>query len=349
MAESKTTIAPGNFPLLDFIPDGVIVVDADGTIVLVNTQAERIFGYSRNELIGQPHEVLVPERFRTAHNAEQTSYSNDPRIRPMGTGLKLSGQRKDGTEFPADISLGAFVLEGKRMAVSAIRDVSERTRLERIREAFISDAAHELRTPVTTLVGLSELLALHLPEMSETQVGQTLTALKRQGERVGMLISNLLDLSRLEGGRESFDVGWVEVAGAIGDAIGGAPAETGTSIEVVVEPGIAVLVDPARFRQVLTNLLVNAYRYGGKHIRIDANRDAFGVVVAISDDGSGVPADMIPKVFDPFTRGMTAGALGGSGIGLAICRRLVEAFGGKIWYEAAVPEGARFVMHLPSA
>ncbi len=255
--------------------------------------------------------------------------------------------RTGGGEFPVDISLSPLDTEEGLLLAATIRDVTERTRLERIREEFIANAAHELRTPLTTLSGVGEMLALHLHELSQDQLEQSLAALKRQGERASVLVSNLLDLSQVEGGRALLDIQDLNVASAAKNAVEVAPAPEGTSVEISVDDGTSVHADPVRFQQILTNLLTNAYRYGGRNVTIDARSEPAGVIVSVSDDGSGVPPDLLPNVFEPFTRGRTAGAVGGSGIGLALCRRLVEVFGGSMWYETAQPHGARFVVRLP--
>ena len=455
---------------LEAAPDAVVIIGPDGHIAFVNAQTERLFGYAREELLGQPVESLLPQRFRLAHTGHRESYRSDPRTRPMGAGLELFGLRKTGDEFPVDISLSplptehgvlltaairdmterkraeearallatvvessddaifAKTLEGTILSwnrgaermygysadeaigmsvselapterkaeseglLSAIvrgerveqfetvrvrrdgtlrdvsltlsptrdpagrvigsstiaRDITERKRMEAARDQFIANAAHELRTPLATLAGLGEILADHLHEMSQEQVAQSLAALRRQGERANALVANLLDLSQLEGGRVRFSFGAVDTATAARRALDAAPAPAGTEVGVEVPEGLSVWVDPVRFDQVLTNLLTNAYRYGGPKVSIKGRRSDGTVEVAVSDDGSGVPGDLVTRLFEPFARGSNAETQGGSGIGLALCRRLVEAFGGDIRYESADP-GARFTIRLPAA
>jgi signal transduction histidine kinase len=219
--------------------------------------------------------------------------------------------------------------------------------MEAARDQFIANAAHELRTPLATLAGLGEILADHLHEMSGEQVAESLAALRRQGERANALVANLLDLSQLDGGRVRFSFGVVDAAAAAGRALDAAPPPRGIDVAMSVPAELLMWVDPVRFEQVVTNLLTNAYRYGGPHVAIAGARDGDAVRIVVTDDGSGVPDDLVPRLFEPFARGSNAESKGGSGIGLALCRRLTEAFGGSIRYEAAGP-GASFTMTLPT-
>jgi PAS domain S-box-containing protein len=335
--------------ILEVAPDAIVVITRAGTIHAVNSQTEATFGYRADELIGQPVEMLLPERFRAEHVAQRMAVANDPTLRPMGTDLELFGLRRDGVEFPVDIQLSTVPTKDGRLPVAVIRDVTERRRLEHLRDDFVANAAHELRTPLTTLAGLGETLSRSFDVMERADIEEAFAAMARQGERARVLIANLLDLSNIEGGRTNFAIINVELRPLVERVLEAAPPPDGKTVAVAVPSGIAVRADPDRLAQVVTNLLVNAYRYGGEQIRIDAPHEGSQVVLAVTDDGASIERDLVPKLFEPFTRGKAASVVRGSGIGLALCRRIVEGMDGQIRYEQIVPRGSSFRVSLRRA
>ena len=213
---------------------------------------------------------------------------------------------------------------------------------------FIANAAHELRTPLTTLSGLSVTLATRRHQMSEPEIDECFAALERQGERTRVLIQNLLDLAQLEHGTPDVHPRAVAVAEVARRALEAAPPPEGRHVDVRIDDAVTALAEDSRLEQVIVNLLTNAYRYGGPSITVEAFSDVGGVLVVVSDDGEGVPSELLPQLFEPFGRG-SVGSNQGSGLGLAIVRKLVTAHGGDVWYEPARPRGARFTIKLPRA
>jgi PAS domain S-box-containing protein len=331
---------------LEVAPDAIVVIEHTGVINAVNSQAEATFGYKANEMVGQPLEMLIPERYRGQHLAHRLAFSATPKLRPMGTGLELRGLRSDGTEFPADIQLSTIPTKNGVLPVAAIRDITERRRLEHLRDDFIGNAAHELRTPLTTLAGLGETLAKSYDFMARADIEDAFAAMARQGERARVLIANLLDLSNIEGGRADFTIIDVKVGSLVDRVLESTPPPEGKTVTVAVPGNLSVRFDPGRLEQVVTNLLVNAYRYGGSGIGIDAKSEKNRVILSIADDGGGVAPDFVPELFEPFTRGKQANVVRGSGIGLALCRRIVQSMDGDIWYEALAPRGGSFRVSL---
>jgi protein-histidine pros-kinase len=329
---------------LEFSPDAVVIIAASGIVILVNAETESMFGYPRTELVGQPVEVLLPKRIRKVHAAHRDRYGARPVRRPMDSGLELLGRRKDGTEFPVDISLAPVETARGTLVAASVRDVTNRKRLEKVGDQFIYHAAHELRTPLATLAALGETLAVRMNEMSPEDVSDALGALRRQGKRASTLIDNLLDLCQLDGGHTDVELVPVDLRRAMDRVLEGAPPPEGKTVNSELEH-VVVLADQLRLDRLLTNLLTNAYRYGGDQIHVCATSVYGDVVADVSDNGAGVPAELIDTVFDPFVRGELAREVGGSGIGLALCRRIVESMGGTIWYEDS-GRGASFRFRL---
>lgn len=357
------------FPgFLDAAPDAVVIVDADGTIVQVNRQTEKMFGYGRMELIGRSLEMLLPERYRASHGAKRKQYSDDPRPRSMGRGLDLFGLRKDGLEFPIDVSLSPLPAEAGRLVASSIRDMTAQRRLEdelrrrtreleeadRQKDQFLAAVAHEMRSPLAVLTNVAQLL--NAPDAGGAAKQRALDALTRQTTHMACLVEDLLDLSRVRRGkvtlrREAVDLGTV---------LSSAVEMSRSLVEfrkhlLEVAPFASPLWvsgDPIRLVQVVANLLTNAAKYTpeGGHILISATGEAGVAVIRVRDDGVGIPREMLSRVFDLFTRvGPAAdGRAEGLGIGLALVRRLVELHGGTV---EAISEGSgrgsEFVVRLP--
>jgi signal transduction histidine kinase len=238
--------------------------------------------------------------------------------------------------------------------VWSFRDVTEKRSTEvrlrhetALREEFIANAAHELRTPVTTLYGLSKLLQDRSHAMPKERVDESLAAMSRQGERLRTLVNNLLDLSALQEARLQIEAQPVLLSEVVTRTLESLPPPDGKRIEAQIDASLVVLTDPHRLEQILTNLITNAYRYGGRSIRLGAHQANDHVVVRVQDDGGGVPEELIPKLFDAFTRGSNSRGSTGSGLGLAIVRRLAEATGAEIWYEPRPEPGACFMLRLP--
>ncbi|HEV2891071.1 MAG TPA: PAS domain-containing sensor histidine kinase [Frankiaceae bacterium] len=229
-----------------------------------------------------------------------------------------------------------------------VQDVTEARRLDQMRRDFVANAAHELRTPLTTVSGMATLLATQRDRLSQTELDHAFAALGRQGQRARQLVTSLLDLSRLETGRVPVDIVVVDVREVVARALETAPPPDGVSVATDLD-GTAVAADPDRLEEVVVNLLSNAYRYGGPHVRVAAAADGSGTVtLAVSDDGAGVPDEFVAELFEPFTRGGAVTGTPGSGLGLAISQRLARALGGDLTYEGD-GRGARFVVRLRSA
>lgn len=211
------------------------------------------------------------------------------------------------------------------------------------RGEFVAHAAHDLRSPLTTLVGVAMTLSARYEEMTPDQIDTCMVSLRRQAERLEQLTGRLLDLSQLERGTLRISLERVSVRDAVEAAWEAAPPPLGTVVGREIDEDLVVMADPVRLEEVLVNLLTNAYRYGGNTIGLEAWSDTVNAFIAVEDDGPGVPGELVDNVFEPFFSRATDGS--GTGLGLAIVRGLVEAQGGTIWYDVG-SRGARFVVSL---
>jgi PAS domain S-box-containing protein len=331
---------------LDAAPDATLVVSSEGRVVSANPQAETLLGHARDRLIGRTVEDLVPERYRTTHAAHREEYASAPRLRPMGAGRELSVLRADGTEVPVDIMLSPLETEEGVLVVAALRDVSERRRMEAMRDAFLRAVSHDLRTPLAALIGYAGIVAGDDDIQGDSR--QYVDRILSNGRKLERLLGDLLDLDRLTRGvlepnRRPTDL--AALARQVVASLERRPA----SVEIVEDDGgVTASVDPAQVERILENLLVNAARHTpeGTPCRVLVRRVRSGVELVVEDEGPGVPDEVRTSIFEPFQRGDHGHHSPGTGIGLALVARFAELHGGEALVEDRPGGGARFVVRL---
>jgi PAS domain S-box-containing protein len=346
--------------LLDAAPDAMVCVADTGRITLVNVQAERLFGYQRQDLEGQLIELLVPEDARAVHPRLRAGYLADPVPRPMGAGLQLAGRRRDGSTFPAEISLSSMNTDEGRLVMAAVRDATEQRRqrdeLERAYrdlESFAYSVAHDLRTPLRALAGFSEVLREDYGEvLGETGRGYA-ARIERASEQMATLIDDLLRLSRVSRAEihlTPVDLGAdaVRVAGELKHE------DPDRRVRFIVRQPVWVLGDRVLVRNVLQNLLGNAWKFTSDRDEAliefgttPSGEDGY-VCCYVHDNGAGFDPAYGHKLFIPFQRLHTTSQFPGTGAGLASVRQIVERHGGQVRAEGAVGVGATFYFSLPA-
>jgi PAS domain S-box-containing protein len=364
---------------LDAAPDAIIIIDASGSILFVNRQVSALFGYEHDEIIGLKIEHLLPERFRKRHVGHRNQYVSSVRVRPMGAGLDLYARRKDGTEFPVEISLSPIVDGEDTLVAAAIRDSTDRNRTkadlivaresaeharavaDKAREVadranqgksrFLATASHDLRQPLQTLALLNGTLRRMMTDPDATE------ALAQQELAIGTmsrLLNALLDISKLESGAvkpEPTDFRVASIFEELRNEFAGLAATKG--LELHIEPCMdCVYSDPSLVEQILRNLLSNAIKYTRSgRVLLHCRQEESRVRIEVLDTGIGIPADQIPYIYDEFYQvGVpTNSTRDGYGLGLSIVQRLVKLLDLGFDVRSEVGKGSIFALVLPAS
>ncbi len=353
--------------VLDSMLDGVIVIDAQGAIESFNPAAERIFGYQGAEVAGRNVKMLMPEPYRSAHDGYLQRYLVTGETHIIGIGREVTGLRKDGRTFPMELAVNAMNCGGRRCFVGVIRDISARKQTElelvqaleaaqagsRAKSEFLSSMSHELRTPMNAILGFAQLLDID-PALGPEQADSVREILKAGGHLLE-LINEVLDLSRIEAGKLSLNMEPVALLKLVDQCVAmmeGEAQRQGLTLarDDQACSGYWVVADPLRLKQVLLNLLSNAIKYNleGGEVRIECRGAAPGRIrLAVIDTGLGIPQEKQADLFSAFQRlGREHSGIEGTGIGLAISKRLVALMGGKIGMESMPGQGSTFWVEL---
>jgi PAS domain S-box-containing protein len=355
-------------------PVAKMMANRSGDIVLANPQAERLFGYTREELLETKVERLVPPEFREAHGRDRDRYWAAPGMRPMGAGRDLWAVRKDGSRVPVEIGLASIDAgEHGLFVLASVVDITERKRAEMQRaelltrtetaraeaeaanhakDEFLAMFGHELRNPLAALrAGIHVLRSGRLSGDYGKEAGDII---RRQVEHLARLVDDLLDIARLKRGKIRLERQPVELGRVVHLALESTRASAARKqheLQISASRDVWVEGDETRLQQIIVNLLDNAIKYTppGGRICLDLKTEGRSALVSVSDNGPGIPASLLPHVFDTFRQGERTldRGQGGLGLGLTIVRRLVELHHGAIEARSEAGKGACFVVRLP--
>jgi PAS domain S-box-containing protein len=362
--------------LLASMPDAIIMANAAGRIVLANRQADELFGYPEGALRGQLLEVLIPERYRGAHVRQRVGYALAPTQRPMGMGRELYGLRRGGQEFPVEISLSPLPTEEGTLVMSAIRDISERKRIERAlqeknaeladaslaKDRFLSSMSHELRTPLNAIIGFTGTLLMQLPGPVNVEQERQLRTIQSSARHLLSLINDILDITKIASGkvelnRESFDCR--RLVQDVAAMFAPLAHEKGLALRVwQADRSVSVCTDRRAVQQIVINLMNNAIKFTEQgevrvEVAIDEGDSATGptALIDVFDTGIGIAPDKLGLLFKPFTQidQGTTRQFEGTGLGLHLSERLAALIGARIVVRSEFGQGSVFSLRLPCA
>lgn len=357
--------------VLESTPDGIVMANPTGHIVFANSQAERLFAYEPGELRGKLVEALLPQRLHKAHIGHRSSYFAQPRVRAMGAGLELHGRRKNGSEFPVEISLSPLRMDETALVMSAIRDISDRKRIEqelreknialenasRAKDRFLASMSHELRTPLNAIIGFTGTLLMRLPgPLTEDQEKQ-LQTVQSSARHLLSLINDLLDVAKIEADRQELRREAVDCRAIVEEVAGSLRTlaeRNGLDLTIAIPPeSLMANTDRRAVSQILINLAGNAIKFTERGaVKLHACRFAAdghrGIAISVEDTGPGIREQDQAKLFESFTRLDVdySRTLPGTGLGLHLSRKLAELLGGRLTFRSEYGKGSVFTLQL---
>jgi PAS domain S-box-containing protein len=373
--------------LLEAAPDAMVLINRDGRIVLVNAQAEKLFGYAHGELLGLKIQELAPGAFEETRPTRTADRGEARQIEPVNPAIELFAARKDGTRVPIEISISPVENRRGFEFIAAIRDITERKAAEeeirniqarftaeltatnqqlevrnreveqanRLKSEFLASMSHELRTPLHTIIGYSELLTEQQGGSLNEKQRRFISHIHNDGHHLLRLINDILDLSKIEAGRLELHLETMDAAEGVDEVLASIRPlgiKKGLSVENRIERNIRLRADPLRYKQILFNLLSNAIKFtpSGGQVWVEGKPEGRFARISVCDTGIGLPPEEHEAIFFTFHQAeATKEFREGTGLGLPITRQLVEGHGGHIWVESEAGKGSQFTFTMPLA
>jgi len=344
--------------VLDTVVDGIIAIDGKGSILLANPATARLFGFTLDEMLGHNVKMLMPQPFEREHDQYLRNFHATRKPKIIGSGREVTGQRKDGSTFPMYLAVSEMIRGDDSHFVGVVRDISEHKRMERMKNEFISTVSHELRTPLTSIRGALALVLKKSGHLLPDKSLQMLETANRNSERLTLLVNDILDLEKIEGGQLEFEFSSVDLTKLLAQAVTANEAyaqRLHVTFHTVLD-GAPVLawIDEPRIFQVMANLLSNAAKFSPPGGRVEislAFPDAGFVRVQVRDHGRGIPEGFRSNIFGRFNQADASDSRqrGGAGLGLSITKAIVEHHGGHIGFDSVMGQGSTFYFDVPLA
>lgn len=336
-------------------PNGMVMTDRDGKMVMVNTEIEQQFGYRHEELIGQCVDMLVPTRLLSQYARQRDAFNRRPQTHRIGSVPDLFGLRKDGSEFPVEVGLTPIRVNNGLLVLGVIVDVSERRHIERLKDEFVANVSHELRTPLTSISGSLSLLVGQWADKLPDPAMRLLAIANKNCQRLVRLVDDILDIEKIEANRVVFKLARTDMRPLVDQVIeSNRGFAESYGVHVRLDPASAdgeANVDPDRLAQVITNLLSNAIKFSppDQEVLVAISTEGHVVRISVSDHGPGVPEDFKPRMFEKFAQADATSSrqMGGTGLGLSIAKQIVERLNGKIGFDDAAGGGTIFNVEFP--
>ena len=349
--ENETRLAA----ILDNVLDGIITINERGLIESFSKSAEKIFGYDAAETIGHNIKMLMPEPYHSEHDGYLHNFVQTGKKKIIGVGREVVGRCKNGTTFPMDLAVSEMLLGDKKMFTGIVRDITERVKIARMKNEFISTVSHELRTPLTSIRGSLGLIVGGVAGELPAQAKVFLEIAHKNSERLILLINDILDMEKIEAGKMEFHAQPVKLLPLLQQAVAGNNAYA-TPFQVSYEladglPDVTIRVDENRMMQVLANLLSNAAKFSSPGGKVSIAAHCLGSLarITVTDHGIGIEEAFKDQLFQKFSQADASDTRkkGGTGLGLSITKAIVEMMGGSIGFDSEPNVQTTFYVEFP--
>lgn len=340
--------------VLESVLDGIVILDIEGAIRLINPAAEQLFGCHSADIIGHRFDVLLPEPHRTAYRGYLNAYRQSGRPQILGSVRETAVIHRDGSIIPVDLGISEAVIDGQFQFIATVRDIRERKEIERMKSELVSVVSHELRTPLTAIKGSLGLIAGGIAGELSDQARHLIDIAHKSSERLTRLINDILDIEKIESGRMEFRQQLAPLMPIVEHAVEANQAfcaQFGVQLAIKFGlPGIKLMTDPDRLTQVLTNLISNAAKFSpaGSEVAVSVARRGQRLHFEVSDEGPGIPPAFQERIFQKFAQADSTDTRGksGTGLGLSISKAIVERLGGSIGFQTQAGVGTTFFFDL---